>query len=233
MVYVFDCLVILFRIMGGFLVIAVESLDLKTREILLYGASFQIEKGSIYGLSGRNGSGKSTLLRTLSTLRSEKNGKIKVKDPNIKTQTDFKNELFYFESSDWYDLSLSGLDYLKLINKLWRNNPHIGIEDIIDYWELESFVSLPIKKYSLGMKQKLLLAMYAVSGASYLLFDEPTIGLDSESLNRFENFLLQLKGKNAAIFFSSHQNDTIYRICDVVYEIKDGSLIKINMPKEL
>src|SRR5690606_41056363 len=101
----------------------------------------------------------------------------------------------------------------------------------ISFWEMDSYIKTPIKKYSLGMKQKVLLAMYRVSGATYWLLDEPTIGLDTNSLQKFETYLLEAKEDGACILFSSHQNDSLYAVCDYMYEMKDGSLILSTMKK--
>ncbi|GAA0291347.1 ABC-2 type transport system ATP-binding protein [Gracilibacillus halotolerans] len=211
----------------------IQNLDLTTKEILLYGANMTLNKGYVYGLSARNGSGKTTLLRTISGLRKELTGTIMIKEnDNTLNLLNSKRKLFYYETSEWFDLNLSGLDYLKFIESTWRNKPHMSIEELISFWEMETYIKRPIKKYSLGMKQKVLLSMYAVSGASYLLFDEPTIGLDTNSLRRFERLITSLKNNNTTILFSSHQNDTLYKICDFIYEMEDKSLKLISVTRE-
>lgn len=207
--------------------IKVSGLDLVTRETLLYGVSFELKEGIVYGLSGRNGSGKTTLLRTVSGLRSEKNGCITMETDQRLNSSEAKQKLFYFESSEWFDEFLTGRDYLNIIKKSWKNEVHMNIDQLIAYWEMESYIDLPIKKYSLGMKQKVLLSMNAISGAKYLIMDEPTIGLDTYSLSIFEDFVIKLKNRNVCIFFSSHQNDSTYRICDIIYNIEDASLVEI------
>lgn len=204
----------------------IRSLDLTTKEKLLYGANMQLEKGFVYGLSARNGSGKTTLLRTISGLRKESSiGSIMIIENNKPLDLiNSKKEIFYYETSEWFDLNLSGLDYLEFIESSWKNESHLSLSDVIHFWEMESYIKQPIRKYSLGMKQKVLLSMYAVSGASYLLMDEPTIGLDTNSFIRFEKLIEAMKYNGACILFSSHQNDSMYAVCDFIYAIEDKSL---------
>ncbi len=203
----------------------VSDLQLKTKETLLYGAIMQLKKGTIYGLSARNGSGKTTLLRTISGLRSEPLGSISIhENDHILSALEVKKQLFYFETVEWFDPNLSGWDYLRFTQASWNQSAR-PIDEIVSFWEMKSYIKTPIKKYSLGMKQKVLLAMYDVSGASYWLLDEPTIGLDTNSLKKFQTYLLEAKQDGACILFSSHQNDSLYAVCDYIYEMEDGSLI--------
>lgn len=212
----------------------IRSLDLTTKEKLLYGANMQLEKGFVYGLSARNGSGKTTLLRTISGLRKESIGSIMIIENNKPLDLiNSKKEIFYYETSEWFDLNLSGLDYLEFIESSWKNESHMSLSDVIHFWEMESYIKRPIRKYSLGMKQKVLLSMYAVSGASYLLMDEPTIGLDTNSLIRFEKLIEAMKYNGACILFSSHQNDSMYAVCDFIYAIEDKSLTIMNNRHEM
>lgn len=191
-----------------------------------------LERNTVYGLSARNGSGKTTLLRTISGLRKENEGSILIQeDSKTLTLLESKKQLFYYETVEWFDQNLSGLDYLKFIYSTWSNKSHTSIEEIIDFWKMNNYIKLPIKKYSLGMKQKVLLAMYALSGANYWLLDEPTIGLDTQSLELFKIFIVEAKNNGACVLFSSHHNDSVYDICDYIYEMEDKSLNIVNKKK--
>ena len=202
-----------------------SDIQLKTKETLLYGANMSLKKGTIYGLSARNGSGKTTLLRTISGLRSESLGSISIQENNrVLSALEVKQQLFYFETVGWFDPNLSGWDYLQFTQATWKDS-NVSIDDIVSFWEMDAYIKTPIKKYSLGMKQKVLLAMYRVSGATYWLLDEPTIGLDTNSLKKFEAYLLDAKKDGACILFSSHQNDSLYAVCDYMYEMENSSLI--------
>ena len=138
---------------------------LKTRQVILQDADFTFKKGRIYGLLAINGSGKTTLFRAISKLLPLSSGHIAVPP-----------SLFYYESVEWLDGNLSGMDYLRLIKNIWKSD--LNLRDEIAYWEMADYISLPIRKYSLGMKQRLVIAMYFLSQAKCWLMDEITNGLD-------------------------------------------------------
>lgn len=209
--------------------LSVSDIHLKTKETLLYGATMNLKQGKIYGLSARNGSGKTTLLRTISGLRSETQGSISIQENGrVLSALEVKKHLFYFETVEWFDPNLSGWDYLQFTKVAWEQSD-MPIDSIISFWEMDKYIKTPIKKYSLGMKQKLLLAMYGVSGATYWLLDEPTIGLDTNSMKKFEAYLLDAKKEGSCVLFSSHQNDSLYAVCDYIYEMENSSLILSSM----
>ncbi|MDQ0231407.1 ATP-binding cassette domain-containing protein [Metabacillus malikii] len=211
-----------------------QNLDLKTREILLYGSNMCLERGAVYGLSARNGSGKTTLLRTISGLRREDKAMIFIEEQNkIFSLIEMKNAILYYETAEWFDVNLSGLDYLNFIKSTWKNENQMPITEVINFWSMGDYIKLPIKKYSLGMKQKLLLSMYAVSGANYWLLDEPTIGLDTNSLEQFKRYMLDAKKRGTCVLFSSHQNDSIYAVCDFIFEMENRTLSLVANDRKL
>ena len=145
---------------------------LKTRQVILQDVDFTFEKGRIYGILAINGSGKTTLFRAISNLIPISSGNIAVSP-----------SLFYYESIEWLDENLSGMDYLRLIKNIWKSG--LNLRDEIDYWEMSDYISLPIRKYSLGMKQRLVISMYFLSQAKCWLMDEITNGLDEYYRQKF------------------------------------------------
>ena len=91
---------------------------------------------------------------------------------------------------------------------------------------MENYIDRPIKKYSLGMKQKLLLALYSVADAEYWLLDEPTLALDRASVEQLKDFFLTAKQQQKSIFFSAHENEQFFSICDQMYRIELYQLIE-------
>ncbi|WP_161843039.1 ABC transporter ATP-binding protein [Candidatus Enterococcus huntleyi] len=193
-----------------------------TNVLLADRIEFDLHKGRIYGLSAPNGSGKSTLLRTIAGVRNEKIGHAKLieKDQKLSAK-EVKKLIYYFESSTWFNPALSGWDYLQLVCGLWKSDKKY-IKEAIDYWQMDSFIHTPIKKYSLGMKQKVLLSLYMVANADYWLLDEPTIGLDRASIKRFEELLAIKKAEGKAILFSAHESEEFFSICDQQFRLELG-----------
>ena len=131
-------------------------------------------------------------------------------------------KVMYLEYSEWFDYNLTAMDYLKLYSKLWKSE--VELKEVVSYWGMEDYVNRKIGKYSLGMRQKLLLSLYALSTSRYLIMDEPTNGLDKDAVILFKQWLEKEKVSGKLIVFTSHYHDTIFELCDAVYEIENHQL---------
>ncbi|WEV43084.1 ABC transporter ATP-binding protein [Lactobacillus sp. ESL0684] len=202
--------------------IELNNVTIELREPILQNANYNFQTGRIYLLHALNGSGKTSVLRAIVSLIKPNQGNILFSG---QTFDKVKQEVFYFETSDWFDNNLSGLDYLKFIKRQWNSNNQIDKE--IDRWKMNDYVRLPIKKYSLGMKQKLLISMYSLSNAKYLLMDEINNGLDESSRAILYEELVHLADQGKLVILASHYQSEIGNIIDQALTIKDGKLIDI------
>ena len=187
--------------------ITLNQVRLKTREMILKDIDFTFEKGNIYGMVAINGSGKTTLFRAISQLISVNSGKILA-----------PSSLFYYETIEWFDGNLSGIDYLVYIKNVWNSSQNL--ENEIEYWEMPDYIHLPIRKYSLGMKQRLLIAMYFMSQAECWLMDEITNGLDEYYRTKFFNRLKEIQTQQLMII-SSHYKEELMDVCDKIVKIEN------------
>ena len=187
--------------------ITLNQVRLKTREMILKDIDFNFEKGNIYGMVAINGSGKTTLFRAISQLISVNSGKIIA-----------PSSLFYYETIEWFDGNLSGIDYLLYIKNVWNSSQNLEHE--IEYWEMADYIHLPIRKYSLGMKQRLLIAMYFMSQAECWLMDEITNGLDEYYRTKFFNRLTEIHSQQL-IIISSHYKEELMNVCDKIVKIEN------------
>ena len=187
--------------------ITLNQVRLKTREMILKDIDFTFEKGNIYGLVAINGSGKTTLFRAISQLISVNSGKIIA-----------PSSLFYYETIEWFDGNLSGIDYLLYIKNVWNSSQNLEHE--IEYWEMADYIHLPIRKYSLGMKQRLLIAMYFMSQAECWLMDEITNGLDEYYRTKFLNRITEIHSQQL-IIISSHYKEELMNVCDKIVKIEN------------
>ena len=187
--------------------ITLNQVRLKTREMILKDIDFTFEKGNIYGMVAINGSGKTTLFRAISQLISVSSGKIIA-----------PSSLFYYETIEWFDGNLSGIDYLLYIKNVWNSSQNLEHE--IEYWEMSDYIHLPIRKYSLGMKQRLLIAMYFMIQAECWLMDEITNGLDEYYRTKFFNRLTEIHSQQL-IIISSHYKEELMNVCDKIVKIQN------------
>ena len=187
--------------------ITLNQVRLKTREMILKDIDFTFEKGNIYGMVAINGSGKTTLFRAISQLISVNSGKIIA-----------PSSLFYYETIEWFDGNLSGIDYLLYVKNVWNSSQNL--EQEIEYWEMSDYIHLPIRKYSLGMKQRLLIAMYFMSQADCWLMDEITNGLDEYYRTKFFNRLTEIHSQQL-IIISSHYKEELMNVCDKIVKIEN------------
>lgn len=187
--------------------ITLNQVCLKTREMILKDIDFTFEQGNIYGMVAINGSGKTTLFRAISQLISVNSGKIIA-----------PSSLFYYETIEWFDGNLSGIDYLVYIKNVWNSSQNL--ENEIEYWEMSDYIHLPIRKYSLGMKQRLLIAMYFMSQAECWLMDEITNGLDEYYRTKFFNRLTEIHSQQL-IIISSHYKEELMNVCDKIVKIEN------------
>ena len=186
--------------------ITLNQVRLKTREMILKDIDFTFEKGNIYGMVAINGSGKTTLFRAISQLISVNSGHIIA-----------PSSLFYYETIEWFDGNLSGKDYLLYIKNVWNSSQNL--EQEIEYWEMSDYIHLAIRKYSLGMKQRLLIAMYFMSQADCWLMDEITNGLDEYYRTKFFNRLTEIHSQQL-IIISSHYKEELMNVCDKIVKIE-------------
>lgn len=187
--------------------------------------SINVPKGSIYGFLGPNGAGKSTTMRLLTGIIPEQGNAIKLFGKPLQNQLPevFTKIGSLVESPALY-LHLSGIDNLKYIAKL-RNIPEEKITEVLALVDLTNAGNRKAKQYSLGMKQRLAIAMALLSEPELLLLDEPVNGLDPNGIIDIRKLLVKLnREKGVTIFVSSHLLSEIEKMCTHVAIINKGKL---------
>lgn len=208
-------------------IIKTESLNFRfsKNKKVLDDISLNIPKGAIYGFLGPNGAGKSTTMRLLTGILPEQENAISLFGKPLKEQLPqvFDNIGALVESPALY-LHLSGYNNLKYIAKL-RNIPESRITEVLELVELSRDAKRKVKQYSLGMKQRLAIAMALLSEPQLLLLDEPVNGLDPNGMRDIRQLLVKLnKEKGITIFVSSHLLAEIEKMCTHVGIISNGKL---------
>lgn len=190
--------------------IKVENLTITTRQPILKNFTATFKTGNIYQIMAENGAGKSTFLKALTQLVNYK-GAITFDNMPFNQA---KEKIFFFEENNWLDSNLNSLDYLQFVKDSWYSQHDIDTE--LNFWGIDQFAKVPIKKYSLGMRQKLIIAMYLVSDAQYLLMDEITNGLDEKNRNKLYSRLNDMVTLNdKCIILTSHYANEINNLHNV------------------
>jgi len=178
--------------------------------------SLKLPSKGIVSIVGENGSGKTTFFKILTQLTSIDSGKI-----SYDSNCDNKNRISFFPSEQILVDDLSGWDHIHLFRKTSLT------EQLIDLFEAEKFLDKKLRKYSLGMKQMLLIILTCSVDANIFIFDEIINGLDPVNRDRSLNFLKDLKDNNL-ILFSSHLLYDVIDISDQILFIKNKSFYNLS-----
>lgn len=189
--------------------------------------SLHIKRGEIYGFIGRNGAGKTTFMKMISGLSTPTAGEIALfGDKGIAAKKHHARIGNLIEAPGIYP-SMSGYQNLKCKALALGIRKPGYIEELLELVGLESAGKKKVKKYSLGMKQRLGIAMALVGGPDLLILDEPINGLDPQGIAEIRGMLTKLKNQqNMTIMISSHILEELYKIADTFGIIHEGRLIQ-------
>ncbi len=199
------------------------NLTIKKTEILK-NINMQFEKGRIHGLIGRNGSGKTMLMKCICGFVRPTSGTVQVAGKQIGKDCDFPESVGIIIETPGFIPYYSGFRNLKLLADL---NKRIGKEEIRRTMlkvGLDPELKRHVRKYSLGMRQRLGLAQAIMENPDLLILDEPMNGLDKEGVADMRKYLLDLKAQGKTILIASHSAEDIDILCDTVCEMDKGVL---------
>lgn len=189
---------------------------------ILKNVNLSMESGHIYGFIGKNGSGKTMLFRALSGLMNISSGEIRLDNQVLhKDMKILPNLGLIIENAGLYP-ELTGLDNLRLLAKI---NHKIGDEEIrktIERVGLNPDDKRPFRKYSLGMKQRIVIAQAIMEKPDIIMLDEPTNALDKDGIAEIRNIIAEEKQRGTLILIASHNREDIELLANKVYTVNDG-----------
>ncbi|MCV6631167.1 MAG: ABC transporter ATP-binding protein [Flavobacteriaceae bacterium] len=188
--------------------------------------ALRVPKGSIYGFLGPNGSGKTTTIRLLLGLLKKDSGKIALFGKSFKGNriAHLSKIGSLIENPSLYG-HLSAVDNLKIAAN-YRAVSFQRIDEVLEIVKLEHAKHKKVKKYSLGMKQRLGLAVSLLSLPEILILDEPTNGLDPKGIIEMRRLIQSLnKDYGITVFISSHLLSEIEKTCTHVGILRQGEMI--------
>lgn len=210
--------------MGNRNVVEISNLtkDIKGTKVLNK-VNLQLESGKAHGIVGRNGSGKSMLFKAICGLINTTEGSITVFDKVIKNGS-FPDDVGMIIENPGFLLQYSAFKNLKILASINNKISDERIKETIALVGLDPEDKKIVKKFSLGMKQRLGIAQALMENPKLLILDEPMNGLDSEGVKQIREILLKLKSNSVTILLASHNSDDIDEICDCVYTMENGVL---------
>lgn len=191
---------------------------------ILSDINLTLEQGVVYGFVGRNGSGKTMLFRALSGLMKIDSGEIIYKNKRLhKDMPVLPNLGITIENAGLYP-EFTGFKNLQMLAKL---NKKIGDEEIrraIERVGLDPDDNRTFRKYSLGMKQRIIIAQAIMEAPDVIMLDEPTNSLDEDGVKLIRQVINEEKERGAMILLASHNKEDIKILADKVFYIDKGRL---------
>ena len=183
--------------------------------------SLNIRESTIYGLLGLNGAGKSTVLKMIIGMINPTNGKILFQDRDIK-QSDLLKIGAMIETPAIYG-NLTAYENLK-IHTLLLSIDEKKINEVLEIVGISKTGKKLASKFSLGMKQRMGIAIALINNPKLLILDEPTNGLDPMGIIEFRNLIKLLSKQGVTVIISSHILSEISQIADDIGIINNGTL---------
>jgi len=202
---------------------------------ILDNISLEAYAGEVFGFLGPNGAGKTTIIKIITGLLSADSGNVQINGFNVRTQFEkaMDNIGAIVENPELYGY-LTGMQNLRQFRRLRSGVTEERIAEAVQFVGLENRISDKVKKYSLGMRQRLGVAQAILHHPKLLVLDEPTNGLDPAGIKELRDILKKLAHEQgAAVFVSSHLLSEMEMMCDRVGIITNGQLKNVKPIKEL
>lgn len=182
--------------------------------------SFEIEKGSIYGILGPNGSGKSTTLGIVLNVVNKTEGDFSWFDGTLTTHQALKKVGAIIERPNFYPY-MTAYQNLKLVCKI-KGVPYDSIETTLEIVGLIDRKNSKFSTFSLGMKQRLAIASALLNDPEILILDEPTNGLDPQGIHQIREIIKTISQQGTTILLASHLLDEVEKVCTHVVVLRKG-----------
>lgn len=202
---------------------------------ILQDIDMQCYEGEVFGFLGPNGAGKTTTIKIVAGLLTKDSGDVEICGKNLKS--DFEGALrnigAIVENPELYKF-LSGKDNLMQFARMRGITEKSKIDEVVKLVGMTNRINEKVKKYSLGMRQRLGVAQALLHDPKLLILDEPTNGLDPEGIHELRNILKTLAHeKGICVVVSSHIMSEMEQLCDRVGIITGGKMIGTYTVEEL
>ncbi|MER0123477.1 lantibiotic protection ABC transporter ATP-binding subunit [Streptococcus sp. ZJ100] len=190
-------------------------------QLVLNQVSIQVEKGTVYGLLGPNGAGKSTLLKLITRTIPKTSGEILFENHCLEV-SDLRQMGAIIEHPAIYP-NLTAYENLEVLATLLQIEK-ARINEVLTIVSLKQTGNKLVKEFSLGMKQRLGIAMALLNNPSLLILDEPTNGLDPLGIQELRELIRRLSREGMTIILSSHILSEVQQVADKIGIINQGHI---------
>jgi ABC-2 type transport system ATP-binding protein len=199
--------------------------------------SFIAKAGEVTGYLGPNGSGKSTTIKMITGLIGASSGDVIFDGKRIDDDLiGYRKRLGYVPEEPYLYTHLSGLEYLVMVSQLHhlpKKKAQERIGGLLQAFGLYNDREVLISSYSKGMRQKVLLAAALLHNPDLVILDEPFSGLDVGSALILRSLIEELASRGKVVLFSSHELDTVERLCSHVVILHRGRIVADDSVKQL
>ncbi len=205
--------------------------------VAVRGIDFTVDSGEFFGLLGPNGAGKTTTINILIGLARLSQGRARIAGLDVgEDMVRIKAQIgVVADESNLYD-ELSGYDNLCFCGSLYGLSPRLRqqrADKLLDEFGLSPARDKKFRAYSRGMKRKLTIAAALIHEPSLLFLDEPTSGIDVESVRQIRRMLQSLNNDGVTIFLTTHYIEEAERLCDRVALMVKGEIVATDSPARL
>ena len=198
---------------------------------VLDNVSYTFKSGFVYGLYGQNGSGKTMLLRAISGLINLDSGSIFIDGEKLHDKIEFPPETGIVIENMELLPECSAKRNLQMLAKIKNIADEKDIIFSLERVGLDPDSDKKVKKFSLGMKQRLNIAQAIFENQKIILLDEPTNALDEEAVQLIFKIIREEKSRGATIIVATHHKEDLKEVCDVILKIAEGKIVEENENK--
>lgn len=192
---------------------------------VLDNVSYTFKSGFVYGLYGQNGSGKTMLLRAISGLINLDSGSIFIDGEKLHDKIEFPPETGIVIENMELLPECSAKRNLQMLAKIKNIADEKDIIFSLERVGLDPDSDKKVKKFSLGMKQRLNIAQAIFENQKIILLDEPTNALDEDAVQLIYKIIREEKSRGATIIVATHHKEDLKEVCDVILKIAGGGKI--------
>ena len=204
--------------------------------IAVDGISFEIRKGEVFGLLGPNGAGKSTTVNMLSTYLPPDSGEVRIAGHTLRESMTVKHLIGVVpqELALYNDLTAEeNLTFFARIYDVPKAERAGRVREALARVGLDDRAEEQVKSFSGGMKRRLNLALGLIHRPTFLMLDEPTVGVDPQSREKIFDIITELKNNGTTLLYTTHYMEEAERLCDHIAIMDDGKIIALGTLEEL